>query len=67
MGKFLKKWGIIIFIAFAAFVIFTIKTYGVVEQITSNMLENPNSEKNKQDIARIVLNDTGRNAAFSPD
>ncbi len=67
MGKFLKKWGIIICIAFIALVIFTIKTYGVVEQITSDMLENPNSEKNKQDIARIVLNDTGRNAVFSPD
>lgn len=47
MGKFLKKWGIIICIAFIALVIFTIKTYGVVEQITSDMLENPNSEDRK--------------------
>ncbi len=67
MSKLLKKWGIVILIAFVVIGFFTIKTYGVVEQITSDMLQDPNSDKNKQDIARIVLNDTGRDTAFSPD
>ena len=67
MSKQQKKWGIVILIVFAVLVLFTIKTYGVAEQITASMLESPNSDENKQDIARIVLNDTGRNTAFSPD
>lgn len=67
MVRLVKKWGIFICIAFAALVIFTIKTYGVVEQITETMLQEPNNEQNQQDIARIVLNDTGRNAVFSPE
>lgn len=67
MVKLVKKWGIIVCIAFAVLVIFTIKTYGVVEQITEEMLQEPNSEQNKQNIARIVLEDTGRNVVFSPE
>ena len=64
MGKILKKWGIVACVAFAVFAVFTIKTYGVSENLTTQMLSD--TEKNKEEIARIVLNDTGRNAVFEP-
>lgn len=67
MLKLLKKWGIVICIAFVLIVIFTIKTYGIPEKITEEMLQNPNSEKNQQTITRIMLEDTGRNTSFSPE
>ncbi len=63
----LKKWGIVICVAFIVLGIFTVKTYGVAEKITTDMLQDPNSEKNKENISRIVLEDTGRNAVFSPE
>ena len=64
MGRILKKWGIVICAVFAVFAVFTIKTYGVSETLTTEMLSD--TEKNKEEIARIVLNDTGRNAVFEP-
>ena len=67
MIRLLKKWGIVICIAFVVLGVFTVKSYGVAEKITSDMLQDPNSEKNKEDISRIVLNDTGRNTVFSPE